>query len=268
MGKIIEYKLFDPAGNITAIVSTPVPMDDRLQIGKKMLRQMNIEQMGFISLPNNEEDLPEFQMMGGELSGNGLASAGMFLAVNKLNASKVFFMRTNCLPEPIQISFSLIRQRTEAVIKVSIIDFSYKVRTLGDWMLLDFNGISHAVIFSELEKATVKRAKDDLSFIETTNPAQGLIYSSSTREGWEIVPYISVPAVDSFICENACASGSIALALALSIKEHKISNNSVAIKQPSGKFLNVYIEKAERSFVSLGLEVPVVYIGDGVIDLD
>ena len=80
MNLVLRYA--DPAGNITAIVESPVHPGDRVSISKAILALGKAEQVGFAVSPLLGGD-GRLQMMGGEFCGNAARSFGYLLATER-----------------------------------------------------------------------------------------------------------------------------------------------------------------------------------------
>ena len=72
----LRFSLFDPSGNITALVESPVaPEEQRAAAMRIMARFPNVEQVGFVRLPAEEGMQVAMRMAGGEFCGNASMSA-------------------------------------------------------------------------------------------------------------------------------------------------------------------------------------------------
>ena len=78
----IHYLKFSPTGNITILVTTPVPRDRQGEIAARLLAPDCVggEQVGFIEPPSDPRAAARLQMMGGEFCGNATMSVGAMLA--------------------------------------------------------------------------------------------------------------------------------------------------------------------------------------------
>ena len=71
----LDYFLLDPTGNITILVTSPVPVEKQaFAAARLMAREQNAEQVGFLSnAPSCDIAL---RMAGGEFCGNALLQRG------------------------------------------------------------------------------------------------------------------------------------------------------------------------------------------------
>ena len=76
----IRYSIWDPSGNITALVESPIPIERQRTVASElMVRHPAVEQVGFVSLsPENDADAA-LRMAGGEFCGNAGMSAAALL---------------------------------------------------------------------------------------------------------------------------------------------------------------------------------------------
>ena len=77
-----EYYVLDPTGNITILVSTPVPQDLQVRVASVLMeREAAAEQVGFLS-EGRDCDL-SLRMAGGEFCGNASMCAAVIAAMRK-----------------------------------------------------------------------------------------------------------------------------------------------------------------------------------------
>lgn len=140
MKQQIIYQLVDTAGEISAIVRSPVAENAMPNVANRIMRKNTaVEQVGFIYPKTNS-----FRMMGGELSVNGM------LAAEYLNSGK----------KTIQIPRSIVRSVSDNQI----------VLTGMTYVLLP-NPPPNGII-------TITQRKL-LRTLATTNPAAGIVYYNS-----------------------------------------------------------------------------------------
>ena len=79
----LHYCLFDPTGNITALVESAVEVPDQPAVAAGiMCRHPEVEQVGFLSLPAFPA-LPYLRMAGGEFCGNASMCAAALTALRR-----------------------------------------------------------------------------------------------------------------------------------------------------------------------------------------
>lgn len=194
----MNYKIINTAGQITAVITEEIIKSDLPQIAKAIMEaNPTIEQVGY--LQNND-----FQMMGGELSINGLIAGATLLGDYQSINGYTFKVRPNN-----QISLTLPRSivisQRESVIKLQGITYQL------------IAGIPRNRIITPMVKQKLLELAQDTT-------ASGIIYYEQSN----IMPLIYVPATDSYVWEKACGSGSLATAL---------FTRKYCISQPSGQLL-------------------------------
>lgn len=81
----IEYSLFNPAGNITALVSTYVDKQDRMNVAKRIIEaEPSCQQLGFVCVNG---DTVMLEMAGGEFCGNATRCAALLTGKKKVICS-------------------------------------------------------------------------------------------------------------------------------------------------------------------------------------
>jgi histidine racemase len=266
MGTIICH-IFDPIGNITGIVSTSIPRENQPAIAKQLMETLQLEQVGFLENINNKENNLLLQMMGGEFSGNGLAAIGMYL-------SQIDEKQTRWMVKSSGITDSVALQNLSAIglelaprkinlIKVSVLLKYNLIEISKNTCIVDFGGISHMVILDEDPKSysdteilgVIKKE------FKQEQLAYGVIVAKKRAEGWAIAPTIYVPSVGSLVREQACASGSIALAIYL-VRGYKFKQKNFPVYQPNGKKIKILIDQEAADFVKVSFTVHVKYLGE------
>ncbi|MEK7577202.1 MAG: hypothetical protein AAB492_01110 [Patescibacteria group bacterium] len=170
MKQTITYQLVDTAGEISAIVQSPISQYSMPKVATIIMRKnRQVEQVGFLNPVNKS-----FQMMGGELSVNGLLAAE--------------FLKTGL--SSIRIPLSMVR---------SVINNK-----------ITFKGMTYLLLPNPPSTTTLStEQKNMLKNLASNNPASGIIYYQKSS----IKPIIYVRATNSFVWEQSCGSGSIAYAL-------------------------------------------------------
>ena len=77
----IHYQKYSPTGNVTLLVTTPVPRKDQPGIAARLLGPggVGVEQAGFIEPAGDARCPARLQMMGGEFCGNATMALGALL---------------------------------------------------------------------------------------------------------------------------------------------------------------------------------------------
>jgi len=76
----LNYQKYSPTGNVTILVTTPVPRSMQPGVAARLLEDVGGEQVGFIEPVIDPRCAARLQMMGGEFCGNAPMCLGAMLA--------------------------------------------------------------------------------------------------------------------------------------------------------------------------------------------
>lgn len=202
-------KFLIAGGNSTALVQN-CPTVLRASLAANLLGE--VEQVGFV---DDRARPPRLEMMGGEFCINATLAFASTLGpkgavkVSGLDRPADFVNTPHATRATIPLRWSM----TENIVLLEGIGFILTPRPGGQ------------TSNSPADHARIKRELADLC-TRFNLPAFGAIHFS----GNAITPYVYVPAVDSFVPETACGSGSVAFSL-FTGQDH--------VRQPSGRFIMV-----------------------------
>ena len=78
----LRYSIFDPTGNITALVESPVDESEQPAVAASiMARHTAVEQVGFVRLSDKKTAPAALRMAGGEFCANASMSAAALSAL-------------------------------------------------------------------------------------------------------------------------------------------------------------------------------------------
>ena len=163
------YRLIDTAGQITAVITDMINISDLPRIANSIMQKdKRVEQVGYLQDGN-------FQMMGGELSINGLLAS----------------------------AFIKDRSTTSITLPSSII-----IEKLGN--IVRLQGLTYQVVAGlPTSKIIASSTKQLLKTLAIGTKASGIVYYNQNA----IKPLVYVPATNTYVWENACGSGSLAYSL-------------------------------------------------------
>ena len=212
----MDYFLFDPSGNITALLPVSAPDECRIEFADAVMqREPAAEQAGFV-LPGSDTCDIELRMAGGEFCGNAsLCTAALYALQNDLQAGRQLQVRlrasgcanilsvlinanpdntfTGCIEMP---QIREIRQ------------YDTGCPELPQAAIAATDGITHAVIPDvlgpEWAESHIKAWCADLHA-----EAMGMMLVNADAS--EITPIVYVPASNTLFREHSCASGSAAV---------------------------------------------------------
>ena len=233
MGKkaddLLRYSIFDPTGNITALVESPVPVSRQPEVAAGiMARHPEVEQVGFVSEPDAPGLSLALRMAGGEFCGNASLCAAALLRLRKSDTAEQarVRLRVSGADEAVEVRLrrdgevftGCLRMPRAEAIRVERLSCQGVTAELP---LVCMKGIWHLVIeasspffvLSEQPKAAESAVKRWCTQLGADG--LGLMFLQDTEGQWRLTPLVYVPGSDTIFWENSCASGSAATALLL-----------------------------------------------------
>jgi diaminopimelate epimerase len=281
----IDFVKADPSGNTTALVLNPCARDRYAVISAALMREIAVEQVGFLEKPEYPTSSARLQMMGGEFCGNASRCFAAWLGLGGLRDYR----------EGRQPLFQMDQPKQQVMIEISghhgllcadlektdcsngcFVDIAMPIPlfirsgeddNLGPYSLVGFEGIVHAVFWQKqgdtahieaVRQLLVKEALSDACF--------GVMFVESLKP-LKIRPVVYVKGVNSLVWENSCGSGSLAVAAALAAQKQQ-SFKRLAITQPGGILLLSGVWQA-GSFIHTRLagEVFITAFGVAIINI-
>ena len=242
----IKYKVYNPAGNITALViGDNYSLEERKIINNKIMSEdSRIEQVGFVS-----ETEKRLTMAGGEFCGNATRCAILYYGIKE--------------KECIRINNKIIKGGKEedniwCEIPVDKYNFSiiaediYKVKLDGITIVIVKEKLFRNYLSKNLKEEGIKIIN---RYKVLEDDAVGVIFLEKTN-GFKMYPVVWVRDIDTVFLENACGSGTIATSMVESILENK--SNIYKIVQPSGEILETDI-KIENGRITKAILKGIIY---------
>lgn len=241
--KIVNYKIINPGGNITALVTgDDYTNEDKKIINNYILKEnKNIEQVGFLSKKENK-----LEMAGGEFCLNATRCAIWEYLKGKKGTIK---LKVSGNKEIVQGG---IDEEKNVYVKLNInktIDELIEEKEIFNYIKLD--GILIAVVDEQNSKEYIKRLKNNekstkeelketMNDFITKEKAVGIIFLEKENKKIKIYPIIWVKTVDTLYYETACGSGSLATAI---YENYTYEMNQLEVIQPSGYSINIILNK-------------------------
>ena len=249
----LKYCIFDPTGNITALVETAVDIADQPAAASHIMElEPDVEQVGFISY---EEDFAaggvpvSLRMAGGEFCGNATMCAAALFAIRSGLQGGAVPVKVWGISAPFEVM--LERQAalnySAAVSIPPALDMD-ELR-LADGMLpgsdslnlpiVRMAGISHVIIEPD---SGFFGLKDDPALAETLlkgwcgvlgAECLGMMFLGEGAALRTMIPLVYVPGADTMFWENSCASGSAAAGMYLAAKAG--APVDVTFDEPAGR---------------------------------
>ncbi|MBR3330264.1 MAG: hypothetical protein IKG25_03505 [Mogibacterium sp.] len=253
ISKDLKYCIFDPTGNITALVETAVDIADQPAAASHIMElEPDVEQVGFISY---EEDPAaggapvSLRMAGGEFCGNATMCAAALFAIRSGLQGGAVPVKVWGISAPFEVM--LERQAalnySAAVSIPPALDMD-ELR-LADGMLpgsdslslpiVRMEGISHVIIEPD---SGFFGLKDDPALAETLlrgwcgvlgAECLGMMFLGEGTAIRPMIPLVYVPGADTMFWENSCASGSAAAGMYLAAKAG--APVDVTFDEPAGR---------------------------------
>ena len=267
----IDYAKFNPTGNTTILVSTPVPRAQHGAVAAALLQKLGGEQVGYIEPPVRPEAAARLQMMGGEFCGNASMSLGAALA------------RKRNLPDGAGMN---------VLLEVSGCDHNVNcaIRRTGDsWLgevdmplptrvdavalptdvgplsvpLVALPGITHLILPAEacLDDAQLLRRLPEWNGTIGADALGALTWDEAAQA---IDPLVYVPSAGTLVREHGCGSGSAAVGCWLALRDGH--SREVGIRQPGGT-ITVDVRIRDDAFTSVTITGQVVLVEEGQVEI-
>ena len=252
----LEYRVFDPTGNITALVETQVdPADQPAAASWVMEMNPEVEQVGFVTFAAAGAGAPvadvpvSLRMAGGEFCGNAtMCSAALYMMANDMLGEAEVKVRVSGTKEPLDVK--LVRKDAVSFDGAVTMPPALGIDELklSDGMLpgsdalrlpiVRMEGIAHVIIEPD---SGFYGLKDDSALAETLlrgwcgvlgAECLGMMFLDEGGGVRALTPLVYVPGADTMFWENSCASGSAAAGIYLASKEGKTVD--VTFSEPAG----------------------------------
>ena len=242
----LRYSIFDPTGNVTALVETPVAVSAQPAAAAAIMRRCPaVEQVGFVRLfPAGASVIDaELRMEGGEFCGNASMSTAALLLLRRREQAaeeKTLRLRVSGAAESVEVrlrragtdSFRAgVRMPRAKAIEERVFAFG---ELRGRLRLVRMEGISHLIITPEScffpLKDQPEQAEKAVRLWCGTFAADGLGLMFLERD--TLTPLVYVPGSGTVFWEKSCASGSAAVGMALAAGRGEALN--LTLCEPGG----------------------------------
>ena len=230
----MNYVKINPSGNITLLVTDPVPRRDQSEIARQLMQlDSSAEQVGFLETASLPSAAARLQMMGGEFCGNATMSLAAYLARRdgladgeealyplevsgadgliscRIRRTGCAYMGTVPMPLPREIAQVEILPGLQAP-------------------LVRFAGIDHAIVPGHL--ISEAQAEEIIAPLCAKLNAEALGILLLGEGGQRIRPLVYVKSTGSAVWENSCGSGTAAVGAYHAFVQKK--NVQLEIAQP------------------------------------
>ncbi len=227
----LEYDLLDPTGNITILVTTPVPVSAQPAVAAALTAlEPETEQVGFLG-DGCGFDIA-LRMAGGEFCGNASMSAAVICARMAGRTRSTVSIRVSGTSAPVSAEVESLPDgcwRGTVSMPRPVSTGHVLLSDGASFPLVRFDGICHLIIEEPLSRAKAAALAPEYCR-ELGADAIGLMLLD--RANASLTPLVFVPAAGTLCWENSCASGTSAVGAYLAAETGK--QFSVALRQPGG----------------------------------
>ncbi|MBA3532856.1 MAG: hypothetical protein H0T73_13100 [Ardenticatenales bacterium] len=250
----IVFHKYSPAGNVTALIVSEVSRCYHSLVAQHLMNSEGVEQVAFLEQPQDTSASSRVQMMGGEFSGNGLASAA--LCTSELGRLSEVRVESSGLEEVAHVTIDRLARGFRCQITFALREFGLSQLT-PDHFLVSLSGISHVIALVENTNSSARNAQILLQDMGPPDDiASGMIFARQENLKWVITPFVAVRGVNSFVAESACASGSLALGLVV-LHQHDGPECKIQVIQPSSAAIGIQLAKRSTTRIDVTMEIPV-----------
>ena len=239
----VRIRYLNPAGNITAVVLSPVPPELRPTLSRAIMDQGRAEQVGFAALPRLGGAC-RIEMMGGEFCGNAVRSYGYM----QRSGATALSVEISGATAPVPVTIDPAHQSAFADMPLPLgIDWI----SVGDerYPLIQCQGICHLLALEHApDPVFLEKARPMLSLLE--QEAWGIMFLS----GQQLTPAVYVKSTDSLVWESSCGSGSVAAAWYLAGQSP--AQSRFQFQEPGGE-ISVEVRRKNGTIIGCSMGGPV-----------
>lgn len=246
----VRYSIWDPSGNITALVESPVPVERQSAVAAELMaRHPAVEQLGFVSWQAEDGTDAVLRMAGGEFCGNASMSAAALLQSRLESAAPsgawiTRSLRVSGAKQPVAVR---LQGEKEDVYRGAvcmpkaraIVETAFRWGSLsGRLPLVRMEGISHVIVSDASSLFALKdRPAEAEEAVKTWCAALdaeglGLMFLEHGVGDPRLTPLVYIPGSNTLFWESSCASGSSAAGMALAAESGRALRLTLA--QPGG----------------------------------
>ena len=265
----LKFIKTSPTENMTLLIETPVPREQHLEVGEKLIAYGSVyaEQAGYIEEPENPAAEKRLQMMAGEFCGNASLSLAAVVAEEKglkvgeeaeiiLEISGADSLVNCCMKKEEKGWFGRVAMPLPKALEYKKFHLEDETYELAEVI---FEGISHIIVPVSLwgDSAVGKAELAAKVWAEHMPAAFGILLFD--EEKGECQPLVSIQGA-TLIWERGCGSGTSAVGAYLAMKAGK--SCSVGLKQPGGIMgAEVFMENGKITSLYITGKVSIVAKG-------
>ena len=231
----INYCIFNPTGNITALVETKVEPAKQPAIADEIMRvHPQVEQVGFVYFVPGRPVPALLRMAGGEFCGNATMSAAALYLMRSGEETDSVRVTVSGVSKPIAVHL----EKTEPALEIGIKKLKSEVAD-ASMTVVRMEGISHIVIEKSSELYALKDDRENAEKLlrdwsECLDAeCLGIMFLEGDGASWSLTPLVYVRDVGTVFWENACASGTAAVGMYMAGKLE--SAVDMTLDEPGGR---------------------------------
>ena len=215
--KTYQYVKMDPTGNITVLVTDPVPREEQPELAGRLMADPSVggEQVGFLKRPEDPACRIHLQMMGGEFCGNATMSAAAWMMMTDgQDGERDIPMEVSGADGTLICRISTAENgwegtvRMPAVLECMTTDLPW--RGEGYHLIaVRMEGITHLILNGRIDCDEEAEAMLKAWSHAYQEDAVGLLQWNEEQQS--IRPLVLVKAAGTLVWESGCGSGSAAI---------------------------------------------------------
>ncbi len=250
----LRFVKASPCRNTTVFVEDDIPASARGRVARIVMDEevLAAEQVGWIVPPSSSDSTLRVEMAGGEFCGNASLALGALAVSRSMQAPGAsFFVECSGADHPLRVrtesagagrwrgAVELFPEADISEVRLSAAGHTYT------GAVVRLPGICHLCIESEpFPRPVYEELLGRLAELADSE-AYGIIPYRGEGDGrYSIRPFVAVPAAKSYVFEQACGSGSVALGHWLRRSEGR---KELEIGQPGG---TIRVEMGQRPSIS------------------
>ena len=245
------YSIWDPTGNITALVESPVEIAEQPAAAARIMEAHGeVEQVGFVRFFSDAaHPQAELRMAGGEFCGNASMCTAALCRLQGKTAQETIDLRVSGALGPVQVT---LHEEGDAAFRAGIrMPYPKEIRRdtfvfeelKGELQLVRMDGISHLIARGSsplygLKDDPVKAGRAIKAWCGLLGAdGLGLMFLDASHydDTFIMPPLVYVPGSGTLFYEHSCASGSAAAGAYLSAERGRPVR--VLLHEPGGDLL-------------------------------
>ena len=215
--KKIRYVKMDPTGNITVLVTDPVPRDEQAETARKLMADPAVggEQVGFLEEPQDPACRIRLRMMGGEFCGNAtMCTAAWVMKTDGTEGTAEIPLEVSGAEGILRCRIRTVENGWEGTVRMPAVLECRSVMmpwngTGYQLTAVRMEGITHLIVNGRIDRD--EEAETMLKTWAGAYPDDAVGLLQWNEQEHRIRPLVLVKATGTAVWENGCGSGSAAV---------------------------------------------------------